>query len=69
MAGEARVEPPGALGEAGEALRSRGETGAGAYRRDVVEVAPDPLELEEDRARARELEGGPRPSSCSTAWA
>ncbi len=59
--GELRVQPACALGQAGEALRSCGETGAGAYRRDVVQVAPDPLELEEHGASPRELAAGAVP--------
>ena len=53
----ARVQPARALGERGEAAVAGGEADAGADGGDVVEVAPDPLELEQDRARARELGG------------
>ena len=50
-----RVQPPCALGERGEAGVPGGEADAGADRSDVVQVAPRPLELEQDRAGAREL--------------
>ncbi len=55
VAGRARVQPARPLGERGEAVVAGGEADAGADRGDVVEVAPDPLELEQERARAREL--------------
>ena len=57
MAGELGVEPARALGERGEAGVAGGEADAGADGGDVVEVAPDPLELEQDRAGAGELGG------------
>ncbi len=58
MARELGVEPAGALGERGEVIVSGGEADAGADRREVVEVTPHALELEQDRAHARELGAG-----------
>ena len=55
MTREAGVQPACALREAEIELRSRGETRAGADRRDVIEVIPHALELEQDRPNAREL--------------
>ena len=50
--GEPRVQPSAALRESREMRTAGGESDAGAHRRDVVEMAPDPLQLEQDRARA-----------------
>ena len=55
------VESPRALGERGEERVPRGETHAGADGGDVVEVVPDALELEQDRACASEV--GRRPDA------
>ena len=59
--GELGVEPPRALGERREAVVAGREPDPGADRGDVVEVAPDALELEQDRARASELRGRREP--------
>src|SRR5581483_1805728 len=53
--GQRGVEPPRALGQRGEAVVPGRESDAGADRGDVVEVAPDPLQLQQDRADASEL--------------
>ena len=50
MAGDARVELPSVLAQRGEALVPGGETDTGADGGDVVEVVPEPLQLEQERA-------------------
>ena len=55
------VESPGALGQGGEERVPGGETHPGTDGGDVVEVVPDALELEQDRACASEV--GRRPDS------
>ena len=60
VAGQGRVQPAGALGEGGEAVVAGGEADAGADGGDVVEVAPDAFELEQDRARRGRARGRPR---------
>jgi len=56
VACEPGVEPAGALGERGKVIVAGGEADAGADRGEVVEVAPQALELEQDRAHACELD-------------
>ncbi len=55
MSGQRGVEPARALGECGEGVVAGGQANAGADGGDVVQVAPLPLELEQDRADAAEL--------------
>ena len=61
VSGQDGVQPARALGERCEAVVAGGEADAGADRGDVVQVAPGPLELEQDRADAAELGGGHEP--------
>ena len=58
------VEPAGLLAERREALVAGGQADAGADGGDVVEVAPEPFQLEQQRARARDLGGGPQPAQA-----
>ena len=55
MARELGVEATRILAEGGEALVPGRHPHAGADRGDVVQVAPEALELEQDRARSRGL--------------
>ena len=55
VAGDLRIQPARVLAQRREALVACGEAGAGADRGDVVEVAPEPLELEQERASAADL--------------
>ena len=64
------VEPARVLAERREALVAGGEADAGADRGDVVEVAPEPLELEQERAGAARPRGrAAGRASCSAACA
>ena len=69
MTGQTLVQAPRTLGERGEERVPGRQSGAGADGRDVVQVAPRALELEQDRADARELRTGCRPSTSSHACA
>ena len=55
VARERGVQPARALGQRREPAVARGEAAPGADGGDVVQVAPHPLELEQDRPGAREL--------------
>ena len=55
--GQVGVEPPSALGERGKQGVPCGEADTCADGRDVVQVAPDPLELQQERACSGELGG------------
>ena len=55
MAGQPGVEPARTLRERREVVVAGGEPGPGADGCDVVQVAPRPLELEQDRAGAGQL--------------
>ena len=63
MAGQLRVQSACAFGERDEAHVAGCESDAGADSRDVVEVVPEPFELEEDRAGARDVRGRPQPEN------
>ena len=58
MAGQPGVEPAGSLGESRELRVPRRKADAGADRGEVVEVAPQALELEQDRSHKRKLRIG-----------
>ena len=63
VSGQDRVEPACAFGESREMIVARGEADTGADGSDVVEVAPETLELEQDRPCAGELRGRFEPES------
>ena len=63
MARQTLVQSARAFGESGEATRSGREARARAHGRDVVQVAPDPFELEEDRASPSDLTSGVKPAN------